>query len=87
MNEFPFRLTRVEPGRGYSDEKPLPDASLRFDHDLIDVEGGIAIRQRVTMEGQAANNLFATFGKGIILDLPAALARFAATAEQASAPA
>jgi hypothetical protein len=87
MDPFSYIITRVEPGRGYTDETPLDGAVLRFDHDLVDGPDGPVIRQRVTMEGPAANALFDPFAKAIILDIPAALARLAERAERASAPA
>ena len=83
MDAFPFTITRAEPNRGYTDETPLPGAVLRFDHDLVPAEHGIVIRQRVRMDGPAANEYFEQFGGKIILDLPGALARLAEKAEQA----
>jgi hypothetical protein len=83
MDPFPFTITRAEPGRGYTDQTPLPGAVLRFEHDLLDAEEGLVIRQRVTMEGPAANEWFEQLGGKIVLDVPAALARLAARAEQA----
>ena len=82
MEVFPFVLTRAEPGRGYSDETPLDGAVLRFDHDLQPTDGGALIRQRVTVEGPAANEYFEPLAANIILDIPAALARLAQRAEQ-----
>jgi uncharacterized protein YndB with AHSA1/START domain len=87
MDGFPFTITRAEPDRGYTDETPLPGAVLRFDHDLLPAEDGIVIRQRVTMDGPAANEYFEQLGGKIILDVPAALARLAEKAEKAGAPA
>lgn len=83
MDAFPFTITRAEPDRGYSDETPLPGAVLRFEHDLVPAgdADGIVIRQRVTMDGPAANEYFDQLGGKIILDVPAALARLAAKAE------
>jgi hypothetical protein len=72
----------AEPDRGYTDETPLPRA-LRFDHDLVPAAGGLVIRQRVTIDGPGANEWLARLGDKIILDVPAALARLAARAEQA----
>jgi hypothetical protein len=83
MDAFPFTITRAEPDRGYTDETPLPGAVLRFEHDLLPAEEGIVIRQRVTMDGPAANEYFEHFGGKIILDVPAALARLAEKAERA----
>ena len=82
MEVFPFVLTRAEPGRGYSDETPLDGAVLRFDHDLERTDNGALIRQRVTVEGPAANEYFDQLAANIILDIPAALARLAQRAEQ-----
>ena len=84
MDAFPFALTRVEPERGYSDETPLEGAVLRFDHDLLPADGAIVIRQRVTVDGPAANGYFEQFAENIILDIPGSLARLAAKAEQAT---
>jgi hypothetical protein len=83
MDGFGFELTRVVAGSGYSDETPLPGATLRFDHDLVRADGTLEIVQRVTMEGPAANDYFDTLGKGILLDVPGALAKLAALAEAA----
>src|SRR5262249_4571525 len=83
MDAFPFTITRAEPCRGYTDETPLPGAVLRFEHDLLDAGEGRVIRQRVTMDGPAANEYFDQFGGKLSLDVPAALARLAARAEQA----
>ena len=79
---FPFEITRAEPGRGYSDETPLDGAVLRFDHDILPAEDGFVLRQRVTMDGPAANDLFGQFAGEIIPDVPASLARLAERAEQ-----
>jgi ligand-binding SRPBCC domain-containing protein len=82
MDVFPFVVTRAEPDRGYSDETPLDGAVLRFDHDLVPTEAGTLIRQRVSVEGPAANEYFEALAANIILDIPAALARLATRAEQ-----
>jgi uncharacterized protein YndB with AHSA1/START domain len=82
MDVFPFVVTRAEPDRGYSDETPLDGAVLRFDHDLEPNADGTLIRQRVTVEGPAANRYFEPLAANIILDIPAALARLADRAEQ-----
>ena len=82
MDTFPFVLTRAEPGRGYSDETPLDGAVLRFDHDLEPDDGETVIRQRVTVDGPAANRYFEPLDANIILDIPQALARLATRAEQ-----
>jgi Polyketide cyclase / dehydrase and lipid transport len=81
MESFPFTITRTEPGAGYSDETPIGDAVLRFDHDLLTVEGERQVRQRVTMLGPSANELFDRFADKIIMDIPGSLARFAELAE------
>ena len=83
MDGFGFELTRVEPGVGYTDETPLPNAVLRFEHDLVREDGRLQIVQRVTMEGPAANEYFDSLGKEILLDVPGALAKLAAFAEAA----
>jgi hypothetical protein len=83
MDVFLFVLTRADRDRGYSDETPLDGAVLRFDHDLVPSERGMLIRQRVTVEGPAANEYFEPLAANIILDIPAALARLAETAERA----
>jgi hypothetical protein len=85
MDPFPFTITRAEPGRGYADETPLPGATLRFDHDLLETEDGAVIRQRVTVDGPAANDHFAQFARSIVLDIPGSLERFAAQAERTAA--
>jgi Polyketide cyclase / dehydrase and lipid transport len=82
MDVFPFVLTRAEPARGYSDETPLDGAVLRFDHDLVPTDAGTLIRQRVTVDGPAANEYFEPLAANIILDIPAALARLAEKAER-----
>ena len=82
MDPIPFVLTRAERDRGYSDETPLDGAVLRFDHDLVPADDGTLIRQRVTVEGPAANAYFDQFAANIILDIPTALARLAQKAEQ-----
>jgi hypothetical protein len=82
MDVFPFVLTRAEADRGYSDETPLDGAVLRFDHDLEPADEGTLIRQRVTVDGPAANAYFEPLAANIILDIPAALARLAQRAEQ-----
>jgi Polyketide cyclase / dehydrase and lipid transport len=86
MDGFGFTITRAEPSRGYSDETPLPGAVLRFDHDLLEAEKGIVIRQRITMDGPAANQYFADFAGKIILDIPGALSRIAERAERIGTP-
>jgi hypothetical protein len=83
MDSFPFTITRAEPGRGYSDETPLPGAVLRFDHDLVDTAEGRAIRQTVTVDGPRANDYFDQFAESIVMDIPGSLARFSEKAEQA----
>src|SRR5213593_3697558 len=83
MDALAYELTRVEPGAGYSDETALPGAVLRFDHDLVQEDGGLKIVQRVTMEGPAANEYFGQLGTGIVLDVPEALRKLAALAEAA----
>jgi hypothetical protein len=81
MDAFPFVITRAEPSLGYTDETPLPGAVLRFDHDLLPAEEGIVIRQRVTMDGPAANAYFGEFASKIVLDVPGSLASLAERAE------
>jgi len=81
MEAFPFTITRAEPECGYSEETPLDGAVLRFDHEFVSGPGGNEIRQRVAVDGPAANDYFEQFASQIILDIPAALARLAATAE------
>lgn len=81
MEAFPFVLSRAEPGKGYTDETPLDGAVLRFDHQLEPGADGTTIRQRVTVEGPAANQYFELLASNIILDIPGALARLAAKAE------
>jgi hypothetical protein len=84
MDVFPFVLTRAERDRGYSDETPLDGAVLRFDHDLVSTDAGTQIRQRVTVDGPAANEYFAPLAANIILDIPQALGRLADKAERLS---
>jgi hypothetical protein len=81
MEAFPFTITAAEPGRGYADETPLDGALLRFEHEVVPAEAGNEIRQRVSVEGPAANDYFEQFAHQIILDIPAALGRLAAAAE------
>jgi hypothetical protein len=83
MDAFPFTVTRAEAGRGYSDETPLPGAVLRFDHDLVRGKEGLVIRQRVTVDGPAANDYFGEFAEKIVLDIPGSLSRLADRAEAA----
>ncbi|HEY3192134.1 MAG TPA: SRPBCC family protein [Solirubrobacterales bacterium] len=84
MDAFPFTITRAEPGVGYSDETSIGDAVLRFDHDVVPSRGGLVVRQRVTMDGPAANELFDEFGDKIIPDVPGSVSRFTALAEAES---
>jgi hypothetical protein len=84
MDVFPFVLTRAERDRGYSDETPLDGAVLRFDHDLVPTDAGTLIRQRVTVDGPAANEYFAPLAANTILDIPQALVRLADKAERLS---
>jgi Polyketide cyclase / dehydrase and lipid transport len=85
MGSLPFTITRAEPGVGYSDETPIGHAVLRFDHDLIAVGGERQVRQRVTMEGSSANELFEEFADRIIKDIPGSVARFIELAEAETA--
>jgi hypothetical protein len=82
MGGFPFTITRAEPGVGYSDDTPIGDAVLRFDHDVITAEGQTQVRQRVTMDGPAANELFQEFADKIIMDVPGSVTRFIELAER-----
>jgi hypothetical protein len=84
MDSFPFVITRAEPGLGYSDETPIGDAVLQFDHDVVKTDGETQVRQRVTMDGPAANRLFEEFAEKIILDIPGSVTRFAELAERQS---
>jgi hypothetical protein len=84
MDSFPFTITRAEPGVGYSDETPIGDAVLRFDHDVITVGRERQVRQRVTMDGPGANQLFGEFADKIIMDVPGSVTRFAELAESES---
>lgn len=85
MDALPFTLTRVEAGVGFSDETRLPEAVLRFDHDVRHAAGGgAAITQRVAMDGPLAGVYFGQLGAKIVLDVPAVLERLAAIAEAQS---
>jgi hypothetical protein len=81
MGALPFTITRAEPGVGYSDDTPIGDAVLRFDHDVITAEGRTQVRQRVTMDGPAANDLFEEFASKIIMDVPGSVTRLIELAE------
>ena len=75
MPPIPFTLTEVTEGRSFTDETRLPDAFLRFEHVLTDVEGGTKITYRVTIDGPEG------FGPQVTEDTPDAMQALARLAE------
>ncbi|MEV6626142.1 SRPBCC family protein [Amycolatopsis sp. NPDC051106] len=78
MPPIPFTLTEVTEGRSFTDETRLPDAHLRFEHVLTDVEGGTRITYRVTIDGPEG------FGPQVTSDTPDAMRALARLAEAAT---
>jgi polyketide cyclase/dehydrase/lipid transport protein len=75
MPPIPFTLTEVTAGRSFTDETRLPDAHLRFEHVLTDVDGGTRITCRVTIDGPDG------FGPQVTSDTPDAVRALARLAE------
>jgi hypothetical protein len=75
MPPIPFTLTEVTEGRSFTDETRLPDAHLRFEHVLADVDGGTRITYRVTIDGPEG------FGPQVTSDTPDAMRALARLAE------
>ncbi|MEV6874842.1 SRPBCC family protein [Amycolatopsis sp. NPDC051128] len=75
MPPIPFTLTEVTEGRSFTDETRLPDAHLRFEHVLADVDGGTRIIYRVTIDGPDG------FGPQVTEDTPDAMRALARLAE------
>ena len=78
MPPIPFTLTEVTEGRSFTDETVLPDAHLRFEHVLTDVDGGTRITYRVTIDGPEG------FGPQVTEDTPDAMRALARLAEAAT---
>ncbi|GAA4546071.1 SRPBCC family protein [Amycolatopsis samaneae] len=74
----PFTLIEVEPGRGFTDETRLPDATLRFEHRLEDLDEGTRIHYRITVDGPA------DLGPAVTEDTPDAMRALAKRAEACS---
>jgi hypothetical protein len=72
---IPFTLTEVTDGRSFTDETRLPDALLRFEHVLAEVEGGTRITCRVTIDGPEE------LGPQVTEDTPDAMRALARLAE------
>lgn len=76
---IPFRLTEVEPGRGFVDETEIPGGVLRFRHTAVALPGGgTAITHRVEIDG--AEDVAAEFGPQVTEDVPESVAALAALA-------
>jgi len=77
-----FTIVSAEPGRGFTDEFPLPGATLRGTHTLTALPGGgTRITHRMELDGPAAAEMAPQLMPGITDDIPqtvAALARLAA---------
>jgi hypothetical protein len=70
---LPFRLTRVEPDSGFSDETEVPGAGLMigFTHTLESVgEGLTRMTHHVQISGPAAGSLGPSMGPGITEGVP-----------------
>lgn len=78
MPPIPFTLTEVTEGRSFTDETALPDAHLRFEHELTDIDGGTRITYRVTIDGPEG------FGPQVTEDTPDAMRALARLAEAAT---
>src|SRR3569833_2116544 len=78
MPPITFTLTEVTEGRSFTDETRLPDAFLRFELVLTDVDGGTRITYRVTIDGPEG------FGPQVTEDTPDAMRALARLAEASS---
>jgi hypothetical protein len=82
MEQLPFTLTRVEPGRGFDDETPALGHMLRFSHVIEPLaSGGARVTHRVEIEGPAAEQM----GPNVTGDTPEAMAALVSLAELAPA--
>ena len=80
---LPFQLTWVEPGRGFQDETPVPDAGVvvRVRHELTPIYGGTRIVYRCVVDGPSPVD--AEVGAAVSADFPEVIAALAARAERA----
>lgn len=84
VGQVPFTLTEVRPLEAFADETEVPSAVLRFRHRLEQLDAGrIRITHRIEIEGPSADALGA-MGSGSSAGVPAAVARSASLASDAS---
>lgn len=77
-----FRLTEVEPERGFADLTQLPFTTLEFHHTVEPLPaGGVRITHRVRIRGLLAPLLGRTLGKSLETGLPATVRSLARMAE------
>ena len=82
-----FRLTRVDPNRGFADETPIPDAGIAviFNHILTpQPDGRTRITWQVKITGPAAEEVGPQMGPSITADTPEAVASLAQLAQSTS---
>lgn len=83
---FPFEVTKIDPGRAFTDVTKLPLARLTFHHELRDTEAGeTVIHQRITISGPLAPLWRRVIGTGLEKDVPGTMRSLASAAESASA--
>lgn len=81
---LPFSILRVDEGRGFEDETPVPDTGVvvRVRHDVVPTDAGSRIRYAVEAEGP--EDAAASVGAAVSEDFPVVLAALAAFAEARS---
>lgn len=82
---LPFRLTWVEPGKGYEDLTEMPDdgVAVRVRHTLEPAGAGTRITYHCAVEGP--DDVAAEAGEGVTADFPEVIAALAARAERSRA--
>jgi hypothetical protein len=83
QSALPFSIVEVRPGVGFSDETPIPGATLRFIHCVEEAGAGrVKITHRVEIDGPAADEIGATMGAELAEGMPHTVAALAALAER-----
>jgi uncharacterized membrane protein len=78
---FPFEVTQVDDGLSFTDVTKLPLAKLTFQHELVEHEGTVVIRQQITIDGPLTALWKRVIGKGLEQDVPGTMRSLASAAE------
>lgn len=80
---MPFSITWSEPGRGYEDLTPVPEAgvTVRVRHEVVAADDGNTIVDRCDVEG-ASDEVCAEVGRQVTGDFDEVIAALAAAAER-----